>query len=39
MSRNGHRLFLDEDGKAKCPESGIDYRLSDSILIEDLPKG
>lgn len=39
MSRNGHRLFLNEEGKAKCPESGIDYSLSDSGLIEDLAKG
>jgi hypothetical protein len=39
MSRNGHRLFLNEEGKAKCPESGIDYSLSDSGLIEDLARG
>jgi UDP-2-acetamido-3-amino-2,3-dideoxy-glucuronate N-acetyltransferase len=39
MSRNGHRLFLNKEGKAKCPESGIDYSLSDSGLIEYLPKG
>lgn len=27
MSRHGHRLEFDANGKAKCPESGFDYLL------------
>ena len=30
MSEYGHRLEFDDEGKAKCPESGEIYRLSDS---------
>lgn len=27
ISRNGHRLEFDSEGRAQCPESGIKYRL------------
>ena len=42
MSRHGHRLELDEQGEAVCPESGFRYRLdTDRLrcldLDEDVP--
>ncbi len=30
MSRHGQRLTFDENGQARCPESGLRYRLADS---------
>jgi UDP-2-acetamido-3-amino-2,3-dideoxy-glucuronate N-acetyltransferase len=32
MSEYGHRLQLDEQGRAKCPESGIEYILENEQL-------
>ncbi|KAB1065716.1 acyltransferase [Salibacter halophilus] len=32
MSEYGHRLHFDEDGVAKCPESGEEYSLKDGVV-------
>ena len=32
MSEYGHRLYFDDDGVAKCPESGEEYSLKDGIV-------
>ena len=32
MSRHGHRLSVDADGRAVCPESGYRYELRDGVL-------
>jgi UDP-2-acetamido-3-amino-2,3-dideoxy-glucuronate N-acetyltransferase len=30
MSTHGHRLAFDADGRATCPESGLEYRLTNN---------
>ncbi len=32
VSRNGQRLKFDEEGKAKCPETGEEYELRDGYV-------
>lgn len=32
MSRHGHKLSFDDQGSAKCPESGFRYRLSNGSV-------
>lgn len=40
MSRHGHPLEFDEDGLAVCPESGLNYQLTDSRQVRcvDVPE-
>ncbi|MBI2388875.1 MAG: N-acetyltransferase [Deltaproteobacteria bacterium] len=33
-SRHGHRLALDDRGRGRCPESGVEYELRDGRLHE-----
>jgi len=40
MSRHGHRLNFNEEGRATCPESGFHYaRSGDEVRCEDLSEG
>ena len=32
MSRHGHLLHFDAEGRARCPESGFDYELRDGAV-------
>ena len=34
VSEFGHRLDFDEEGRASCPESGEEYRLTDQKVIK-----
>ncbi len=37
MSRHGHRLNFNEEGRASCPESGFNYvRVGEEVRCEDL---
>lgn len=38
MSRHGHVLIFDGDGRAKCPESGLSYSLAGRVTCLDLPE-
>ena len=35
VSKAGHTLIFDSEGKAKCPETGMSYKLENQIISEE----